>query len=439
MIYWAPFLHFYQPSIQYHHILKKVCNECYRPLLKMFLDHPKAKVTINMCGILTEQLSDHGMGDVIDNIKELAENKQLEFVDSAKHHPILPLIPQKEVHRQIKLNQASNRYFFGKSYKPRGFFPPEMCYSASLGRTLENMGYEWALISGVACQDKWPLDFISAISRGSKALKIFYRDDILSNKISFRSLDSIGFLQELVKLAKEKEKEKKDIYVITAMDAETFGHHIQHWEHLFLAQLYETIDTLETIHHHYDGTKKKELPDSQKKIFADLKEMPHIKAVTISELLDKFPVEKTKLPKPSSWSTTKDDIARKNYYPLWKDINNHIHDLQWEHLSICFELVNHAVSRKDTNKESKSFVAMARWLLDYATHSCQFWWANKTRGMWEINLIHKGLLLQEEVLLNANKAISISSIDTRKKKLFYHEAAAARDIANKIRDLLISG
>jgi len=436
MIYWAPFLHFYQPSIQYHHILRKVCNECYRPLLKMLLDHPGAKVTINMCGILTEQLNDHGMGDVIDNIKELAANNQLEFVDSAKHHPILPLIPQKEVHRQIKLNQGANRYFFGEGYKPKGFFPPEMCYSASLARTLKDMGYDWVLVGGVACQDRWPIDFISQIPHASSAIKVFYRDDILSNKISFHNLDSVGFVQELIKIAKDNED--KDIYIITAMDAETFGHHIHNWERIFLAQLYETIDTIETIHHHYDKVKKKDLVDFQKKIFSDLKEMPHIKAVTISELLSKFPAQDTKLPKPSSWSTTKEDIAAKNYYPLWKDIGNKIHELQWEHLNICFELVNHAVSRKDANKESKRYAAIARWSLDHAVHSCQFWWANKDRGTWDINLIHKGLLLQEEVLLNADKAINVSSIDKLKKKSFYHEVAAARDIANKIRDLLIA-
>ena len=164
MIYWAPFLHFYQPSTQYHAVLKKVCNESYRPLLKMLIGHPDAKVTVNMCGVLTEMLNDHGAADVIDDIKQLAKNKQLEFVDSAKYHPILPLLPEKEIKRQIKLNRQTNEYFFKQTYKPKGVFPPEMCYSDEVGRVVRELNYDWLLISGVASQGPWPMDFISEVN-----------------------------------------------------------------------------------------------------------------------------------------------------------------------------------------------------------------------------------------------------------------------------------
>ena len=108
MIYWAPFLHFYQPPTQFHAILKKVCNESYRPLLKMLLEYPNAKLTINICGVLTEMLNDHGATDILTNIKKLAQNRQIEFVDCAKYHTILPLIPKKEMRRQIELNNKTN-------------------------------------------------------------------------------------------------------------------------------------------------------------------------------------------------------------------------------------------------------------------------------------------------------------------------------------------
>jgi hypothetical protein len=160
--------------------------------------------------------------------------------------------------------------------------------------------------------------------------------------------------------------------------------------------------------------------------------------VTVSELLEKFPVKKTKQPKPSSWSTTKDDIARKNYYPLWKGVDNRLHELLWEHVYLCFDLVEQALNLKDNTEEGSRFAIIARGLLDRAIHSCQFWWANKNRGTWDINLINKGLMLQEEVVLNSYKAISISSASNRTKKDFYHKVTAARDISNKIRDLLLA-
>lgn len=430
MIYWAPFLHFYQPSIQFHSILKKVCDESYRPLIKMLLRHPEAKVTINMCGALTEMLDAHGAKDILNNIKELAGNNQLEFTDSAKYHPILPLIPKKEIKRQAELNRQTNESFFGEVYKPRGFFPPEMCYSGKVEKTIQEIGYDWILISGIACSGVWPLDFIHRISSGVSPVSVFYRDDILSNKVSFRNLDSLGFIKELVGLARGK----RDAYIITAMDAETFGHHIPHWEKIFLAEVYKKINAVKNIYQDNNAESQKKYPGAFKKIAESVEGIPDMEVVTISMLLEKFPAKEAKAPKPSSWSTAKEDIAGKNYYPLWKGAGNVIHDLQWEHLNICFELVKQALKLKG---ESSRFAVIARTILDKAVYSCQFWWANKGRGSWDINLINKGLILQKEVLLNACKAINISSLDEDRKKNFYYMEIAARDIANKIRNLLL--
>ncbi len=412
MIYWAPFLHFYQPPIQFHKILRKICDESYRPLLKVLDSYPKSKVTINVSGVLTEMLNEHNARDVIDSIRSLSQKGQIEFVESAKFHPILPLIPAKEMVRQIKLNHETNQGFFGPSYKPRGFFPPEMCYSQRVGSCLKNLGYEWVILSGIAHPQSWPLDFISSVSWPQGALSVFYRDDLISNKISFREFDSAGFIKALAGLSKEK----KDIYVVTAMDAETFGHHIKDWEKIFLAKVYETI-----------GAQKGESVDADK---------PSIEVVTISELLDKFPHKPSKFPRPSSWSTNKEDMHNKNYYPLWSDKTNKMHRLQWMHIELCCELVNLSQNLKAATDESRKFSDVARILLDKALHSCQFWWANKTRGFWSANLIHKGLQIQEETILNAYKAINIAIEGTQQKDCYY-KTLASREIANDIRDLLI--
>lgn len=427
MIYWAPFLHFYQPPTQFHAILKKICKESYRPLLKIFAEHPQAKVTVNIAGVLTEAWNDHGGEDIIQTIAELGKLGRLEFVESAKYHAILPLIPEEEVRRQIELNHKTNEYFYKKAYKPRGFFPPEMCYSNELGRILSELGYEWVILSGAACTANWPLDVIYKVNFSKNKLTTFFRDDILSNKISFQNIDIQGFMAELTGLAQGKE----DIYVITAMDAETFGHHIQHWEELFLGELYETLEggaaEYANITHDADVAKShKDILDSEV--------LEKIKVVTISELLDKFPIKVSAQPSPSSWSTSKDEIARGDFYPLWNDPANPIHKLQWDHIDICFELVNTASNLKG-NKESQHSADVSRSLLDRAIHSCQFWWANKGR-MWDINMINMGLILQEEVLLNAYKAISSSGCEEKIRKNSYRLLVSARDIAYKIRDYL---
>ena len=84
MIYWAPLLHFYQPPLQLHSVLKKVCDECYLPLIEVFRQHPTAKATVNICGVLTEMLVDHVYQDVVEGLAlpahagaELATESQL--------------------------------------------------------------------------------------------------------------------------------------------------------------------------------------------------------------------------------------------------------------------------------------------------------------------------------------------------------------------------
>ena len=403
MIYWAPLLHFYQPPTQSHAVLAKVCEESYRPLVRVFKEHPESRITVNMCGVLTEMLADHGYQDILRGLEKLGQAGQVEFTGSAKFHAILPLIPEVEAKRQISLNKKTNLSFFKDSYKPRGFFLPEMCYSDETASIVRGMGYEWVIVSGIACQGKWPMDYISTFKLGSGLMKAFFRDDIISNMISFKNIDAVGFVSRIKELAKGKE----DAYIITAMDAETFGHHIHDWENIFLAALYEIIE------------------DSDK-----------VKAVKISDLLEKFPAVKTRPPKPSSWSTSNEEIMAGNYYPLWNTPHNNIHRLQWEHMDLCLEIFQEAEKKKDIEK-SALFFNTARSTLDMALHSCQFWWANKDR-MWNENLINKGLILQEETILNSYLAVANSGCRDSEKKRCYNKVIAARHIAGKIRNEIVS-
>lgn len=428
MIYWAPLLHFYQPPTQFHAILEKVCNESYRPLLKMFSEQPKARVTINMCGVLTEMLNEHGGKDIIQNIRSLAEAGNLEFVESAKYHAILPLIPEEKSKKQIALNRQTNAYFFKDAYKPRGFFPPEMCCSEDVARLLASLGYEWMIVSGVACPAAWPLDVIYKVKADKGTIAVFYRDDVLSNKISFQGIDSQGFISALISLCGSK----KDIYVITAMDAETFGHHIQSWEELFLREVYKLLEKKTAVDETF--TQKIDLAREHRKIFS-AEAFNSIEVVTVGELLRLFPLKTTAHPLPSSWSTTKEDIQKGNYYPLWQDSANAIHKLQWEHVDLCFRLVDRAAALKQRSKQGQRFTDIACSLLDSAIHSCQFWWANYGR-MWDVNMVNKGLMLQEEVLFNAYKAIINSECAEKLKQDSYYNWVAARHIAGKIRDKL---
>ena len=428
MIYWAQLLHFYQPPTQTPSVLKRICDESYRPLLQVFEEYPNAQVTINFNGVLTDMLIDCGHKDIIDGLRGLADKGQLEFTGTGKYHPILPLIPKEEVKRQIDLNTQTNRRSFGKAYAPQGFFPPEMCYSQDLLQPIIKAGYRWIILSGIACTTDWPLDIIYRAENEGQEIAVFFRDDVLSNRISFQDLGAKEFITHLA----EWQGKHENIYVVTAMDAETYGHHIQGWERAFLAKVYEELGPsakpLEEI------KQAKALAGHYAALLINHEAAGKIQMVTISQLLDLFPRGQTIEPRPSSWSTTTDDIKADNYYPLWQDKKNEVHRLQWEHLDICIKLVNKALECAD-NEDSEHSAAIARGLLDRAEHSCQMWWASN-RPMWDINLIHMGLLDQLRAVVNAYRAINKSGTSEETKREYYYCTVAARTIRNKLEDRL---
>ncbi len=430
MIYWAQLLHFYQPPTQIPSVLKKICDESYRPLLRVFEEHPNAHVTVNINGVLTDMLLDCGHNDVVDGLRRLAEKGQLEFTGTGKYHPILPLLPGEEVKRQIDLNAQTNRRFLGESYSPQGFFTPEMCYSSDILQPIMESGFRWIILSGIACPAEWPMDSVHLVERDGRSLTLFFRDDVLSNRISFQDLSAREFIAHL----EGWQGGRKSIYVVTAMDAETYGHHIQDWERTFLARVYQELKP--NGDPFPDVRQATALAGQHAALLANGEAAAKIQMVTISQLVNLFPQGQTIEPRPSSWSTLPDDMQNGNYYPLWQDKNNDVHLLQWEHLSICIELVNKALECAD-NDESRRSATIARGLLDRAEHSCQMWWASN-RPMWDINLIHMGMLDQLRTVVNAYRAISKSGTGDETKRQYYYRAVAARDIRNKLEDLLFA-
>src|SRR4030042_5075046 len=230
MIHWAQLFHFYQPPTQTPQVLEKICNESYGPLLEVLYQNLHARVTLNINGVLLEMLQDYGHRDIIKSLRALGEKGEVEFTGSGKYHPILPLLPQDERKRQIELNIATGTHLLGKTFAPKGFFPPEMCYSGDIVPEVIATSHQWVILSGIACANTWPIDKVCQVENGKKKLAVFFRDDILSNKISFKQTSTQEFLAHL----KQMKCDKENVYVVTPMDAETYGHHIHDWENIFL-------------------------------------------------------------------------------------------------------------------------------------------------------------------------------------------------------------
>ena len=387
-MYWPNFIHIYQPPTQNREIVEKVAIECYRPMVRILLEHPNGKLTLNINACLTEQLWRYGFSDVIDCLGELAERGQIEFTGSAKFHPILPLIPEKEVTRQVRLNEDGNRRFFEDLYQPRGFFPPEMCYSRGLAEIVKGLGYSWIIVDELSFNGKLGqvrTDTLYEI-HDLKGFMVYFKERRVSAGITYGRCKDLAEFKEFI-----KGELQMGGYLLSGTDGEVYGHHRPGQERLL------------------------------EQAFKD----PDIRACRISDLEHLFPKREVVDPLPSSWSTWEDEMEEGVPYPQWDYPGNELHRLQWELARLAIEAVH------ETDPSIKGW-SEARTLLDEGLHSCQWWWAS-CRPWWDTGMINLGA----QVLFKSISAIGNETLIERAKALVmeiqeksreWHESGRAREL-----------
>lgn len=378
--------HAYQPPTQDLKILKQINSECYKPVFSLLDDYEDIKLSLNINGVLIELLYEHGLGDTVDLIKNLVSQNKVEILGTPNFHPILPLIPEKEVYHQIQMNEELNRKVFGDIWKRRGFFPPELAISPKLLKIIHSLGYKWVIMSGIACPEEWPYD---KIYKSDLGLKLFFRDDILSNKIAFKQIKPKEFLKNIINLY------EGNAYIPICLDIETFGWHIKNYEKSFLGKVLDMI------------------LNNEKSDDKNVRYKEEIKVFFISDLDQYFPIaKKAIIPKESSWSTSYEDILDEIPYPLWKHPDNNIHKYYWKIVKSLNKLMDLANNLDLTEKwEIENYYNTARWFYDRGLHSCPIWWANPQNGTWSPNLIYSGLELLLKAALNAQMALIYAGKD----------------------------
>jgi alpha-amylase/alpha-mannosidase (GH57 family) len=358
-MYWSNFLHIYQPPTQTEAIVRKVTEEGYRTLVRTLKEAPGGKITLNISGVLTEQLARYRLDDVSQGLRELAERGQVEFTGSAMYHPILPLIPKEEIIRQIKLNTDVNQHYFGEVYKPVGFFPPEMCYSYEVAQIAAELGFRWIIVDEISFGGKMGAVKCERLYKlaGLGDFLVFFKERPFSAGITYGTYPSAEpFLAAL------KGRAEEHSYLLTGTDGEVYGHH----------------------------------RPGQEKLLSEVFARGTPRTCTISELIEHFSQVDTVTPLPSSWSTWEDEMARGIPYPQWQYPGHRLHELQWQLTNFVLHTVKEAPPRAPRYSEARS-------LLDQGLHSCQYWWAS-CRPWWSVEMIEWGaqkLYQAVEVLGNA--------------------------------------
>jgi predicted glycosyl hydrolase (DUF1957 family) len=359
MITWINFLHLYQPPTQAKETIDRIVEESYALLPRLMRQYPHLRLTINISGSLVELLEIHGYRSLLDEYRELAVAGRIELVGSAMYHPILPLLPEAEIRRQIELQTEISQRVFGAAYHPRGLFLPEMAYSKKVADIAQALGFEWIILDEL----HFPVGTLENTTRyviADNGLHVLFRSRTISKT----------FPPEYIC---EHRRELDGQTIITAHDGELYGH----WHR--------------DDHGYYE------------RVFTD----HEITMRTVSEYLDGLTQEVSIVPREASWESSEEELTQHEPYVLWNARDNAIHQELWKLAHFVMETMN-------TYQDDANFTS-ARRHADRSLASCAWWWATGAKLgafgpiCWNPTEIEKG---SREMLL-ALRSLEILPLETR--------------------------
>jgi hypothetical protein len=317
---WINFLHFYQPANIDARFIVEATRLCYERVASALEKNPNIRFTININGSLLLRWEELGCHKLIERYKNLVARGQVELTGTACYHPLLPLIEEAELIKQIEENRQLLNKFFGSDLLIRGFFLPEMAYSKKVGQAIKSQGYEWIILDEIAHDGKLDSAKTDQVYLDSSTgLKVVFRSRQHSNTfVPDTILNSINTGQTIV----------------TATDGEIYG--LRHLDH--------------------------------DKRFEQLLANPQLSTKKISEFIDTAPkLLKTNCRK-CSWDSTPIELEEGLPYILWANPKNLVHKKLWR----LAKLAHAAVSEYENDKNKH----WSRWHLVRGLASCTFWWAS---------------------------------------------------------------
>lgn len=232
-------MHFYQPPTQEDSITWNILIFCYLPLLRMLDSKSGYGITININSCLVDQIRKLKSTEFFELIDRLARDGKIEFLNSARYHPLIPLIPKEVLMRQIQTD-----------YKTPGFFPSELAIDE---KTLDFLPYTYVLIDETSLNQYFPLvkyknKYLLVNKRNVCELLRGYQGQLKAQLVTNLLSEGLN---------------------VTVSDAEVFGHH--YTERL--------------------------------QVLADLLDLPDIKFLTASQAIAQFGSQAPEVVsiKPSTW------------------------------------------------------------------------------------------------------------------------------------------
>lgn len=231
--------HFYQPprgnpfsvetliepdAAPYQNWNARITAECYEPNSRL---GNFDLISFNLGETLAGWLSTNAP-DTYQQILE-ADRRNLERYEAGNaiaqsmHHTILPLSRRADKVTQISWGKAVFTYRFGRP--PEGMWLPEMAVDFETLEVLVDQGIEWTILTESQFQATPPGSgpFWVNLPNG-KRIKVFIRDEKLSNDIAF-NLGRFGGAGRWAREVLVPRRHEAGPLTLIATDGETFGHH----------------------------------------------------------------------------------------------------------------------------------------------------------------------------------------------------------------------
>ena len=362
-ITWVNFLHIYQPPWQHRGGIEQIASESYEYLFTLLNKYRNFSCTLNVTGSLVEQLA-NVRPDLLVKLKKLVDRGQIEITGSSKYHALLPLLNEREIKRQIELNQEVLAQYFDIR-QTKGFYFPEMSYSFKAAKVVKKLGFKWIILDAINFQDKIEDDVLYQIK--NIGLKVIFRNRKISK----------AYPAEVIYLKFRKQLKKSET-IITATDGEIYGHQHEDWQ----------------------GHLEKILQNKQ------------LDVLTVGEYLSGIRSKKIIGLRDASWESTEAELRKNIPYALWNHPSNKIHQLLWQMVDLASDLVYKY--RRDSNWQ------WARQHLDRGVSSCTFWWSSAKKPSefspltWNPDMIDNGSEELIRAVRSLKKATSKEKIKAEK-------------------------
>ncbi len=207
-------VHFYQPPTQELGITKTILESCYLPLLRLLSKKSEFGLTVNISGSLLLQLKQLGANEFFDLIKKLIEEEKIEIMNSVMYHPLIPITPKDVAIRQIEKNSQILKSLLGVT-ETNGFFPPELAVDKA---SLDLIHSNYILVDETAVRAQSKIQ--NSIAKHGATYLLINNRQVCDLLRSYPDQLSVEKVIDFVKMNCDEEG-----LIITANDAELFGHH----------------------------------------------------------------------------------------------------------------------------------------------------------------------------------------------------------------------